>query len=654
MPESHTGKFKKFFGFGARDKDRDEQPSEPVAPESPEQTAPAPPEKIAAEPPKQAQPTSEKTDTFAIPANNPLVKVWNKCGRPGMPTLDPKLQVQDGGSFPSKILETSFYKILRDLAVLSQRWLDMEASAAQARAKSEAAAAAARAAAPKAKAPAESADGPMPEASVSPSSESNNVSEPDAENAPDGKVSAESAPPAPLDVDEMGQVLVSGDGMAAWLFLLPPSGNGKRLTAEDGQALLRDAHVTTGINQRILSDAFTNRPYFRLCPIALGTPPTEGQDGWTEDHFLRNFVRSIGNVDSGTVDYRAQSNVQAIAKDAVICDIHFAVEGTAGLRVDGAVVPPKPIKPAVVPAGSSTALSEDGTKLTATIDGFLEFKGGLFNVKNLLNVNSDVDYSTGNIDFHGDVSIHGDVRELFSVKATGNITINGLVEAATVEAGGDVVISNGVSGNNQAVIRGTHIRAKHLESCTVYAESLESDYILTSRVFCSDSILATGSRGVIIGGQVVAANHIKASCIGTQSGRATEITLGVQPKIREELLANRKELVSIRRKAAELAKRSTYLKNRLESQGRPDARSNATIQSEEERLVQMAEQEKTLLARQTELMDQLNKLHNCRLECGTVYPGVKLTIGSASRNIETVINNCVAIFDMEEQDIKFV
>ncbi|BAL00042.1 hypothetical protein OBV_28430 [Oscillibacter valericigenes Sjm18-20] len=656
MPENYAAKFKKFFGgFGAHDKGHGEQPSESVAPESPEQIALEPPEQPAPEPPTQAQPALEEADAFAIPIDNPLALVWDKYGQPGALTLDPQLQAQDGGDVPLKTLEVSFNKVLGELAVLSQRWLDMESSAAQARAESEAAAAAARSATAEAEAPAAPANGSEPDASAPAPSGSDGVpDEPEAENAPDGEAPAIATPQAPLDVDEMGQVLVSRDGMAAWLFLLPPSGNGKRLSMADGQTLLREAHVTAGVDQRALFAALTNKPYFRLCPIASGTPPTEGEDGWTEDHFLRNFVRSIGNSDSGTVDYRAQSNVQSIAKDAVICDIHLPVEGTAGIRVDGVAVPPKPVKAAVVPAGNNTALSEDGTKLLSTMDGFLEFRGGLFDVKNLLNITSDVDYSTGNIDFHGDVAIQGDVREQFSVKATGSITINGLVEAATVEAGGDVVISNGVSGNNQAVIRGAHVRAKHLENCTVYAENLESDYILTSRVFCSDSVLVTGSRGAIIGGQVVAANHIKACCIGIQSGRATEITLGVQPQLREELLANRKALVSLRSKAAELVKRATYLKNRMESQGRPDIRSSAAIQAAGERLSQMTEQEKALLARQTELMNQLNKLNNCRLEGGTVYPGVKLTIGSAVRNIKTVINNCIAIFDTEEHDIKFV
>ena len=48
------------------------------------------------------------------------------------------------------------------------------------------------------------------------------------------------------------------------------------------------------------------------------------------------------------------------------------------------------------------------------------------------NVNHPAHYNTGNIDYQGDVHIHGDVRGTFTVKATGNITIDGLVEAAYI------------------------------------------------------------------------------------------------------------------------------------------------------------------------------------------------------------------------------
>lgn len=659
MSESSAGKFKRFFGgYGTRDKSRDEQPLETAPDEqlpesgpgeqmpetnSDKQITPAQPEEPQASSSGQSPPAIE-ADAIPIPLDSPLAEVWKKCDHPGLPALSSLTPAQGGMDIPPEKMKASVIRILRELIPLAQRWLVMErVFIQQARAAQEAQA---RAAAQAASGKSEENSLPAPSGELPASSPLDDEPAVRREEAP--------VPAAPPDVDEMAQVILSEDGMAAWLFLLPPSGNGKRLTVADGQSLLRAAHVTFGVDQRSLFSIFTKKPYFRLCPVARGTPPTEGKDGWTKEHFSRDFSRFAGNEDGGTVDYRALACVQVIEKGTVICDIYPPTEGVAGTRVDGVAAPPKAVNPATVPAGSSTALSEDGTKLLADMDGFLDFRDGKFHVKNILNITSDVDYSTGNIDFRGDVTIQGDVREQFSVKATGNIAINGMVEAASVEAGGDVVISAGVSGNSQAVIRGKHVRARHLENCTVYAECLESDYILTSRIFCSDSVVASGSRGSIIGGQVVAVNRIKANSIGSQSGRATEITLGVQPEIREELHTNQKELASLRDKASELLKRAMYLKKRMEEQGQEDRRSAAEIQAAHGSLVQMTEREKKLLARQQELMEALSRLHQCRLEGGTVYPGVRLTIGSAIRNIETIAHNCTAVFDTEEMDIKFV
>lgn len=53
------------------------------------------------------------------------------------------------------------------------------------------------------------------------------------------------------------------------------------------------------------------------------------------------------------------------------------------------------------------------------------------NVLELVNV----DNSTGDIDYEGDVVVKGNVLAGFTVKATGDITVSGIVEGATVIAG---------------------------------------------------------------------------------------------------------------------------------------------------------------------------------------------------------------------------
>lgn len=648
MPEHHVGTFKKLFGgFGAH-----KQQEEASAAEAEALSARVPDDPLD-EPEETVH--HEEPDTFAVPAGNALAKVWTKCGNSGLPSLNPKYQVWFAGlSVPEETLKKSFYKLLRYAAAVSQRWLDMESAAALARA---AAVAEAQRRAAEDALTAQSAQDDAQSAAAALS----RLSGEDAPETPDEApaVKAEPVPEldAPLDVDEMAEVLIASDGLAAWVLLLPPSGNGKTLVLEDLRALLETAGVTHGISQDALEAVIAQKTYFRLLLVARATDPVPGKDGWVEDHFPRSndpIVIADSESDSKTVDYRARSNVQAIKKGTVICDIHPPVPGKPGTRVDGAPIPPASVRAASAPNGIGTAVSEDGRQLLAVSEGFLEFRAGVFNVKNVLNISGDVDYSTGNIDFRGDVSIRGDVREQFSVKATGNVHISGLVEAACVEAGGDVVIANGVSGNGQAVIRGKHVRAKYLENCTVYAEELESEYILTSHVYCSGSVLVSGGRGAIIGGQVVAAQNVKASRIGTQTGRTTDICLGVRPDVREEFATNKTELSALRKEASELAKRATYLKKRMEEQGRPDTRSSREIEAAVVKLTSLAEREKTLTGRQNELNGQLTSLPTSRLECSELYPGVRLTIGSAMRNIETLHNACTAVFDKENYDIKFI
>ncbi|MCD8491911.1 MAG: FapA family protein [Geovibrio sp.] len=57
-----------------------------------------------------------------------------------------------------------------------------------------------------------------------------------------------------------------------------------------------------------------------------------------------------------------------------------------------------------------------------------------------------MDYSTGNIVFNGVVHIRGDVLSGFSVKAEKDIMVEGIVQDATMVAGGSIVIKTGIKG----------------------------------------------------------------------------------------------------------------------------------------------------------------------------------------------------------------
>ena len=72
--------------------------------------------------------------------------------------------------------------------------------------------------------------------------------------------------------------------------------------------------------------------------------------------------------------------------------------------------------------------------LTCDISGHVILENDKIFVSNVLEL-VNVDNSTGDIDYEGDVVVNGNVLAGFTVKATGDITVSGIVEGATVIAG---------------------------------------------------------------------------------------------------------------------------------------------------------------------------------------------------------------------------
>ena len=111
----------------------------------------------------------------------------------------------------------------------------------------------------------------------------------------------------------------------------------------------------------------------------------------------------------GRVDYFHLNLVQNVEKGQPICQIVPPVEGIPGRNVLDEEIPCKEGKMPVLPKGRNTEASEDGMQLLAVKAGRVEFSGRSFLVKSVLEIGGNVDFSTGNINFVGDVHIHGDV-----------------------------------------------------------------------------------------------------------------------------------------------------------------------------------------------------------------------------------------------------
>ena len=440
---------------------------------------------------------------------------------------------------------------------------------------------------------------------------------------PKGKTAPQEGaePPPSPNLDAQAVAFVSSDRLTAWVFAYPPVGGGRELDRNMLSKALEEKQVKYGLNKDLL-DALPDQPdrYFHLYLIAQGKAAVLGKDGQIVDLFKRSPERKLAVDEYNRVDYASISFIQNVNEGDIICRIIAPTLGEDGKTVLGQELPARSGKAVTVPKGRNTAVAEDGAALVATKTGHVEFNGRTFQVKPVLEIDGDVDYSTGHINFLGDVHVHGDICTGFTVRAMGNITVDGVVEAAMVEAGGDLIMVKGAQGDNRAVLRASHsIYAKYLENCCVYAmEDLYSDCIINCDVYCDGLVEARSGRGTIIGGSIRAAHEVSAEVLGSRSECHTAVALGGLPcqEFDHEVLVREIAGLEEELEKTELQPESPIKFTRI-------GKLRMQLSMNKNKLAQFGKDLEDLRKNQGESGVR-------RLTCSVAYPGASVAIGPAS------------------------
>ncbi len=398
--------------------------------------------------------------------------------------------------------------------------------------------------------------------------------------------------PPPIELDAQPVIHISADKLSAWLIVFPPVGEGKDVDREMLYEALSDTGIAFGVDEELLKRLPEERnPYFSLFFLAKGKPARNGTDGRIIEHFERVVERKFEVDEHDRVDYAS---------------LHFFQSVEAG--------------------------GEDGTKLLATQAGHVEYVGKTFQVKAVLEIDDNVDYSTGNINYMGDVHIRGRVCSGFSVRAAGNITVDGVVESATVEAGGDLIVAKGIVGNTDSVVRADgSVFAKYLENSIVHARAnLQADCIVNSEVYSDGEIQVRSGRGIIVGGRIRAAKKVSAKVVGSKSESQTRIYLGGEPCVEYE----RQELAAVIEEAeAELEK----LEKRPNSPDKVERMKRLQFDLSVNR-IKLEQMDEELAKKQ----EEIENLGGCRLVADIAYPGLVLTICDIKARLKQVTSMCNA------------
>lgn len=339
------------------------------------------------------------------------------------------------------------------------------------------------------------------------------------------------------ETDSAAYVAVSSDGMAATMWLLPPSGEGAMPdTADIFSQIEGEWGVTYGLDAAQVQSAILGRKWFEPVVIAEGLPPVNGEDGRLDILFETHHDNSPRELEDGSVDYKNLDLFASVAEGDLLARCIPPTPGEPGRTVQDKEIPPKPGKAAKMPRGRNVQISEDGCAMTALRNGRVDYLNGRVEVSDQYVIGGSVDMGVGNIDFQGDVLIRGGIIAGLTVMATGNIEVNETVENAVLIAGCDIILQKGIQGMDKALLQaGGNVISKFIERSVVEAGgNVHSDYIAHSNVTARGLVKLKGKHGRLIGGVARAGKELSAITLGTPTGEKTLIEVGAPPAMRKK------------------------------------------------------------------------------------------------------------------------
>ncbi len=343
--------------------------------------------------------------------------------------------------------------------------------------------------------------------------------------------------------DESAKIIVSPDNMVAYIRFYPPSNGGKVMSKREILAELHKENISFGIIEKVIDVFFVARQYCLNIPIAKGTKPVLAEDTKIEYKFNTRPLAKPKMLEDGSVDFHELNLFTKVNEGDVLAVLIPHTYGQPGKDIFGKEILPNKPKIKTLKYGKNIDISEDKTKITSKVNGNVTLTDDTVFVSDTYNVAADVDASTGDIEYEGNVFIPGTVKTGFTVKAKGDIQVNGVVEGATLIAGGNIVIRRGVQGMGKGqLVAGGDICAQFFESANVDAKrDVIAGSILHSKVASGGSIKVSGRKGFIVGGEIICNSYIEVNSIGNKMETQTIVKVGVKPELYEEM----KSLVSV-------------------------------------------------------------------------------------------------------------
>jgi uncharacterized protein (DUF342 family) len=365
---------------------------------------------------------------------------------------------------------------------------------------------------------------------------------------------------AEYPIDGYAEVTISADGMSAKAGFFPPSKGGQPLSPEAFSRTLKAKGICYGIDLEAIKAALLRcssaKEEIPDVLVACGQASIDQIPAHLqiEERLLQSPQKP--DTRGARIDLRETSQFVIVRKGEALARLVPERAGREGYTIQGRALPYQVIKTSKLKAGRNTRL--EGEQVVADRDGKFQRGVDSFWVNEILELDGDVDYRTGHVDFPGDVLIRGEIKAGFRVQAGGSVYCAKTMDASEVLSAQDLVVRWGLIGRKSGKVKvGGGVTAKFIENCYVEAKGpvLVEVGILNS-VVCSGDRVELAQRGVIAGGSVTAQNGVRTTQLGTRMGPRTEIYCGTDYSVEQKL-------EWIRNKNLELAFKLKQIERRL-------------------------------------------------------------------------------------------
>jgi len=440
-------------------------------------------------------------------------------------------------------------------------------------------------------------------------------------------------------VHENVLVEISRDRLAAVLKFTPPQFGGRLLTKGEIMERIAHAKVTHGISERVVDEAVrmgVHKEYIEKYIVAKGKAPVPGENGELIYNYdmsgEKNQPKILGD---GTVDYKQINYFEPISSGDILAYRTPPGAGEPGMDIHGNSISPRPGKPAPkLVKGKNAEVTKDEMQLVATTSGQLVISGKQLGVSPVLDIKGDVDFSTGNIDFEGCVNIAGAVLSGFNVNAAGNIEIRGVVEEAIITAGGSVNLYGGIMGRGKGRVEsGNNVFTKFAQNATIISKgNIKSNSLLHSTVTADGSIVLEGDNCFIAGGVIVAGDEVRAKTIGSSMGTMTEVTVGRNNDLAEDLEKVTAEIQEANMQFSKLNEAYEALTKLKKVEEMDNKQKTQLLQLLQQRNAQR-DRAVELESEKDAIEEIMKKIRGRIIAEKVIFAGVKVTIGPAYKQL---------------------